>query len=58
MAHTCPECGRLCHCGGDLDDIDFGENLQCECNCWEEEDDEFDDDPFEEPDYDLEKKNR
>lgn len=20
MAHECPECGSLCHCGGDIDD--------------------------------------
>jgi hypothetical protein len=20
MAHDCPECGQLCHCGGDIDD--------------------------------------
>ena len=29
MAHTCPECGQLCHCGGDIDDIDFGESASC-----------------------------
>lgn len=21
MAHDCPDCGLLCHCGGDIDDI-------------------------------------
>ena len=26
MAHSCPECGQMCHCGGDIDDIDFGED--------------------------------
>ena len=20
MAHTCPECGQCCYCGGDIDD--------------------------------------
>ena len=24
MAHTCPECGFICHCGGDIDDIVIG----------------------------------
>lgn len=23
MAHECPECGMLCHCGGDIDDLVF-----------------------------------
>jgi hypothetical protein len=26
MAHTCPECGTACYCGGDIDDIFFGED--------------------------------
>lgn len=26
MAHTCPECGALCHCCGDIDDIQWGED--------------------------------
>lgn len=30
MAHTCPECGQLCHCKGDIDDIDFGEWSGCQ----------------------------
>lgn len=29
MAHTCPECGCLCHCCGDIDDVDFGEISSC-----------------------------
>ncbi len=29
MAHTCPRCGQLCHCNGDIDDIDFGESDIC-----------------------------
>jgi len=32
MAHTCPKCGMLCHCGGDIDDIDFGETDDCVCS--------------------------
>lgn len=24
MAHTCPFCDCLCHCKGDIDDIDLG----------------------------------
>jgi hypothetical protein len=24
MAHTCPDCGCLCHCKGDIDDIELG----------------------------------
>jgi hypothetical protein len=43
MAHTCPECGRLCYCGGDIDDIDMGENSNCTCPCWQEEYDDDDD---------------
>ncbi len=29
MAHDCPECYVQCHCGGDIDDINFGESLEC-----------------------------
>ena len=21
MAHECPECGQVCYCGGDIDDL-------------------------------------
>lgn len=31
MAHECPECSRVCHCGGDIDDIHWGENVDCKC---------------------------
>lgn len=42
MAHTCPTCGMLCHCNGDIDDICFGEADEfCEC-CSEEDDPEED----------------
>lgn len=38
MAHSCPNCGMACHCGGDIDDIDFGadtpEAIACRhCDC-------------------------
>ena len=23
MAHTCPDCGQTCYCGGDIDDCEF-----------------------------------
>lgn len=63
MAHTCPECGLTCHCNGDIDDLLFDEEtfcLHCDRDYDYGEDDEDDDGPvtlFEEPDYDLEKKN-
>jgi hypothetical protein len=46
MAHTCPDCGSLCRCGGDIDDIDFGEDSEGADNCIcclgrEEDEDEF-----------------
>ncbi len=44
MAHTCPRCGSLCHCSGDIDDIDFGEDPNCmkDHNGCESEDDDDD----------------
>ena len=48
MAHTCPCCGRYCNCRGDFDDMDFGYDRYCECDCeetdsdWEDVDDEWD----------------
>ena len=24
MAHTCPDCGLICYCNGDIDDCLFG----------------------------------
>jgi len=33
MAHTCPECWKICYCQGDWDDIDFGDWYGCECDC-------------------------
>lgn len=52
MAHTCPRCGQLCHCGGDIDDMDMGELSSCYKDHYgclrddEDDDDDFvDDDP-------------
>lgn len=43
MAHSCPECGMTCHCGGDIDDINFGESDQY-CSCCDRDDDGEDSD--------------
>ena len=29
MAHTCPDCGAACYCGGDIDDIFFDDDNDC-----------------------------
>lgn len=29
MGHSCPVCYARCHCEGDIDDMDFGENPAC-----------------------------
>ncbi len=29
MAHECPKCGETCHCRGDIDDLNFGEDPLC-----------------------------
>lgn len=48
MAHSCPECGSLCHCSGDIDDVDFGERSSCKhylsdgCDYNSKDDDEYD----------------
>ena len=33
MAHECPECGEVCHCNGDIDDLIF-ERGSYICNHW------------------------
>lgn len=45
MAHTCPECGNLCHCSGDIDDINMGEWIGCKhwIHCEGEDSDDEDD---------------
>lgn len=30
--HSCPECGSACYCGGDIDDIDVGDE-EAEIGC-------------------------
>lgn len=41
MAHTCPKCGYSCHCGGDIDDLNFGELFECNhCGQWDDDEDE------------------
>ena len=30
--HNCPECGSACYCGGDIDDIDVGDQ-EAEDDC-------------------------
>lgn len=46
MAHSCPECGVLCHCGGDIDDCEFEgtrKQMQCRhCDPDDRDDDEYD----------------
>lgn len=45
MAHSCPECGLLCHCNGDIDDccFDFEEDvIRCD-HCEEEDADRYED---------------
>lgn len=43
--HTCPECGSACYCGGDIDDIDTGdEEAEENCTCCaegEKDDDDY-----------------
>ena len=52
MAHTCPICGSLCHCGGDIDDLDFGERWDCEHCPYDEDEDEIYGDGFDDRDDD------
>jgi hypothetical protein len=50
MAHSCPDCGQACYCGGDIDDIffeDSEEAMGC-VHCLHEDKREDDCDDFEE----------
>ena len=48
MAHTCPECGILCHCRGDIDDCEMdGTEEQLMCEHCDEDESPCDDDPTE-----------
>ena len=31
--HHCPECYSICHCNGDIDDIDFGDESRQAIRC-------------------------
>jgi hypothetical protein len=53
MAHSCPECGSICYCGGDIDDICFDDTdeqnrcTHCPLDGWDDDeplDDSFDED--------------
>ena len=50
MAHECPKCGQLCHCRGDIDDIDFEMRYDCDCcseyDEFEEEEEDEDCGPY------------
>jgi hypothetical protein len=45
MAHTCPDCGQVCYCNGDIDDClnEFEEDV-INCNHWMQCEKESDDD--------------
>jgi len=45
MAHSCPDCGMQCYCGGDIDDCCFDNTPeQDRCMHCDPFDDEHDDD--------------
>ena len=50
MAHSCPDCGLACYCGGDIDDCFFDDtDEQDAClHCFDKDDREDDCDDFEE----------
>ena len=50
MAHPCPECGQRCHCNGDIDDIDFGEDSPGADACVHYQECEKEHDPEDYPD--------
>jgi hypothetical protein len=41
MAHSCPDCGQACYCGGDLDDCLFDDTVAADLctHCFAREDD-------------------
>ena len=44
MAHECPECGMVCHCNGDIDDLIFSEGPEADrCICCDGDDEEDED---------------
>lgn len=52
MAHSCPDCGQTCYCGGDIDDILMEEGEVCctHCDDCEENDSYFEDDDYDDLD--------
>lgn len=50
--HTCPDCAEACTCGGDIEDMEWGEDLGCvHCSALDddfEEDDDWEDGPMRE----------
>lgn len=56
MAHSCPECGQVCYCGGDIDDCCFeGTPEEARCgHCPDELDDTDDDSYWDDKDLDNE----
>ena len=51
MAHSCWDCGQLCHCGGDIDDCEFDDSPEARaCTHCCDLDDECYDDVEETPD--------
>lgn len=44
MAHSCPECGSACYCGGDIDDLFLeGTEEEAHCNHCDGDDEEHED---------------
>lgn len=45
MAHECPECGEMCYCGEDIDDLLLNNDEDVEacthCDPFDEDDEEF-----------------
>lgn len=45
--HTCPECGCVCHCSGDIEDHDTGDEYLERCThpeqCGDDDDDDYGD---------------
>ena len=42
MAHTCPDCGELCYCNGDIDDCEMDtEDTMLNCEHWRKCDQDY-----------------
>lgn len=51
MAHSCPDCGQACYCGGDVDDVLLVEGSSTCTHCDDMEDRDWEDyDEWEEDD--------